>query len=307
MAAASSGFGFGSGGRHALTSKVSGVRSPRLIYGTAWKKENTKSLVKLALSNGFRGIDTACQPKHYNEAGVGEALEEAFREKLVMRSDVFLQTKFTPLFGQDESQPLPYDKNAPLAEQVAQSVKTSLANLRVESIDSLVLHAPLRTFEESCEVWQAMQEWTRKTNDAGVPIVRQIGISNVYSFDALKQLWEFADVKPAVVQNRFIKRFGFDAEIRQFCQQKGIKYQGFSLLTANPRIVSSGAVAAAAERRSITPEAAFFLFAFSLGDFFTPLTGSTSAHHQLHDLRALDAAPLSQKEIEAIEAEMARV
>ena len=37
-----------------------------LFYGTAWKKDKTAHLVVLALKNGFRAIDTACQPKHYN-------------------------------------------------------------------------------------------------------------------------------------------------------------------------------------------------------------------------------------------------
>ena len=46
-----------------------GVAMPRLIYGTAWKKERTTALVELALQSGFRGVDTACQPKHYHEAG----------------------------------------------------------------------------------------------------------------------------------------------------------------------------------------------------------------------------------------------
>ena len=47
---------------------------PRIIYGTAWKNDNTKNLVVKALHAGFRAIDTACQPKHYNELGVGEVL-----------------------------------------------------------------------------------------------------------------------------------------------------------------------------------------------------------------------------------------
>jgi len=49
---------------------------PRLIYGTAWKKERTKDLVVKAVLAGFRGVDTACQPKHYREELVGEALQE---------------------------------------------------------------------------------------------------------------------------------------------------------------------------------------------------------------------------------------
>ena len=51
-----------------------GVRMPWIIYGTAWKKDSTAALVEQAISLGFRGVDTACQPKHYNEAGVGEGV-----------------------------------------------------------------------------------------------------------------------------------------------------------------------------------------------------------------------------------------
>ena len=47
---------------------------PKIMYGTAWKKDATKRLVVKALQTGYRDIDTACQPKHYNERGVGEAL-----------------------------------------------------------------------------------------------------------------------------------------------------------------------------------------------------------------------------------------
>jgi diketogulonate reductase-like aldo/keto reductase len=32
---------------------------PKIIYGTAWKEEKTKFLVKKAIEMGFRAIDTA--------------------------------------------------------------------------------------------------------------------------------------------------------------------------------------------------------------------------------------------------------
>ena len=32
---------------------------PKLLYGTAWKKERTQPLVEQAVRCGFRGIDTA--------------------------------------------------------------------------------------------------------------------------------------------------------------------------------------------------------------------------------------------------------
>lgn len=47
------------------------LKIPIIFYGTAWKKDKTAEYVALALKSGFRAIDTACQPKHYNEFGVG--------------------------------------------------------------------------------------------------------------------------------------------------------------------------------------------------------------------------------------------
>lgn len=44
---------------------------PKILYGTAWKKERTADLVVKAVLAGFRGIDTACQPKHYQSVRKG--------------------------------------------------------------------------------------------------------------------------------------------------------------------------------------------------------------------------------------------
>src|SRR4029078_4851811 len=46
---------------------------PTLIYGTAWKEEETERLTRLAIEAGFRAIDTANQRRHYLEAGGGGA------------------------------------------------------------------------------------------------------------------------------------------------------------------------------------------------------------------------------------------
>lgn len=64
------------------------------IYGTAWKKDQTKRLVKEALVAGFRKVDTAAQPRHYQESLVGEALREAFKEGIVERKDIYVRHEF---------------------------------------------------------------------------------------------------------------------------------------------------------------------------------------------------------------------
>lgn len=57
------------------------------------------------------------QPKHYHEPGVGEALQRLATRHGLPRSQLWLQTKFTPLSGQDPKR-VPYDVKAPLQDQV---------------------------------------------------------------------------------------------------------------------------------------------------------------------------------------------
>ena len=106
------------------TLTINGIEVPRFLYGTAWKEERTQNLTELALQLGFRGIDTANQRRHYHEAAVGQAISASIASGLVVRDDLFVQTKFTFRRGQDHR--LPYDPDAPIATQVEQSFASSL-------------------------------------------------------------------------------------------------------------------------------------------------------------------------------------
>src|SRR5690606_27810859 len=70
---------------------VDGIHVPRFLYGTAWKEAETGRLTRLAIDQGFRGIDTANQRVHYHEASVGEALVDLWAEGQIRREDLFLQ------------------------------------------------------------------------------------------------------------------------------------------------------------------------------------------------------------------------
>lgn len=74
-------------------------KMPKLVYGTAWKKEKTADLVYAALKAGFRAVDTAAQPKHYNEEGVAVGVKRAVDEGIVKRQDLFVWcSKLAPIF-----------------------------------------------------------------------------------------------------------------------------------------------------------------------------------------------------------------
>lgn len=257
---------------------ISGVAMPCLLYGTAWKKDKTADLVTRAVKYGFRGIDTACQPKHYNEAGVGEAIQRLTSEGIA-RKELYVQTKFTPLNGQDPFN-IPYDREAALSDQVAQSFEVSKKNLGVSYVDGLILHSPLENIDKTMVAWQAME---KIYNQRGT---RLIGISNCYDLKTLQQLYEAAFIKPAVLQNRFYQDTGYDNDIREWCQKKKIIYQSFWTLTANPQILSSEIVQKAAHTYQKTAAQIFFRVLVEMG--VVPLTGTCSETHMKEDLEVFN-------------------
>ena len=268
------------------------ARVPDFLYGTAWKEERTPALTELALRTGFRGIDTANQRRHYFEAGVGQALAAAYRAGVVTRADVFLQTKFTYEGGQDHR--LPYDPAASLSTQVSQSMASSLEHLGTDHVDSYVLHGPASGdgwTEHDVEVWAAMV----KERDGGR--TRLLGVSNV-SLRHLHQMVATGAEAPAFVQNRCFARLGWDRDVRAFCRERRIVYQGFSLLTANLEVLRHRLIADIAARREATPAQVAFRFALAVG--MLPLTGTSDAAHMRQDLASRNLT-LAADEVSAIE------
>lgn len=262
------------------------------MYGTAWKEERTRPLTELAVRLGFRAIDTANQRKHYFEAGVGEAIQACLADGVVRREDLFLQTKFTFRGGQDHR--LPYDPQAPISRQVEQSCASSLEHLGVSMIDSYVLHGPSQwegLGPADWEAWRAMEGLVSRG------VVRFLGVSNV-SLDQLQELVAGAKVKPRFVQNRCFAVQGWDREVRQFAQARGMIYQGFSLLTANRPVLMHPLIHQLARKHGRTIPQIVFRFALQVG--MMPLTGTTDEQHMRDDLAVFEFE-LEPDEVRAIE------
>ncbi len=274
------------------TSQIAPI--PAFLYGTAWKEDRSAALTELALRSGFRAVDTANQRRHYFEAGVGEGLAAAYEAGIVRRADLFLQTKFTYRRGQDHR--LPYDAGSSLSGQVAQSLASSLQHLRCDYVDSFVLHGPSSNYDwtaDDAEVWEAM----RHERDAGRG--RLLGVSNV-SLRHLEQMADAGGEAPSFVQNRCYASLGWDREVRLFCRELGIVYQGFSLLTANVDVVHHPMIGTLAARLGATPAQIIFAFARAIG--ILPLTGTSSAEHMKQDLASLQFAlpPDAMRDIESL-------
>ena len=267
------------------------ISIPSFMYGTAWKKEATAGLVLQAVEAGFTAIDTANQLVHYDEARVGEALLQLAKQGIT-RDKLFLQTKFTPVNGQDHR--LPYDARASITRQVQQSFDSSLEHLHTDYLDSYVLHGPYSRrglSAEDWEVWAAIES----LYDAGK--TKTIGISNV-SAEQLSLLCTKARHKPMMVQNRCYAAFGWDQAVREICRAHQIIYQGFSLLTANSGIFTEPDLRALAAKYQTGLAQVVFRFAQQVG--MLPLTGTTNPQHMKDDLQS-DRFTLLLEEIKQIE------
>lgn len=233
------------------------VKIPKLIYGTAWKKERSADLVHQAIKAGFRAIDTAAQPRHYREDLVAQGIRRAIEEGIVTREELYvcihswlkgfrakhrekIQTKFTPPSGQDLNN-MPYSSTSPLKTQVETSLASSFQNFTFPTtnqepyLDALVLHSPLPATSQTLEVFLFLSSY--------VPTkIRSLGISNT-SLNILQFLVAEAKIPPAVVQNRFYADTAYEVPLRAFCRESGILFQSFWTLTGNPSLVRSDVVA----------------------------------------------------------------
>lgn len=262
------------------TLAIDGIRVPRFLYGTAWKEDRTQQLTELALERGFRGIDTANQRRHYDEAAVGRAIAASITKGLVVRDDLFLQTKFTFRRGQDHR--LPYDPGAQVPIQVEQSFTSSLGHLGVERVDAYLLHGPTSSVgltPDDWAAWRAMEA----IHDSGR--ARMLGVSN-FNLEQLQCLWEEARVRPRFVQSRCYAVRGWDRPVREFCRANGVVYQGFSLLTANRQTLAATDLARIAARHGRTIPQTVFRFALEVG--MIPLTGTSDGAHMQADLEVFD-------------------
>ncbi|KAK7199650.1 prostaglandin f synthase [Novymonas esmeraldas] len=172
-----------------------GVKVPQLGIGTWEAKDGTEAVqnVKLAVSAGYRHIDTA----HYykNEASIGQGI----RECGVPRSEIFVTTK---LWNYDHG----YDNALAAFERSRQA-------LGVEYVDLYLIHwpGPNRSY---IETWRAFEKLYEEKK------VRAIGVSN-FEPHHLDDLLANCTVPPMVNQVEMHPHFQ-QKTLRAYCAEKNI-------------------------------------------------------------------------------------
>ncbi|KAB8219548.1 NADP-dependent oxidoreductase domain-containing protein [Aspergillus novoparasiticus] len=273
-------------------------KPPAIIYGTAWQGPEMKPLVCSVISAGINGFDTAEQQKNYSQGLLGDALRLHIGNGLVSRHDLWqVQTKFSPYDNGLSKGTRTYETLEDIATHVYHSVPLSVLELWGSSpssqkgsfsasasasaseayIDCLILHSVLETLTETLAAWSAMESFVPHP-------VRALGISNI-SFARLRTLYDAVVIKPHVVQNTFSPDNGFDSEVRTFCQEKGIFYQGFFIVKRNKSLLKSTAVQEVANTLCVDPEPALMSLVESMG--VSIIFGSSNEEHIKENAEAL--------------------
>ena len=266
------------------------VLTGSLIHGTAERGSGRPLCTAEGLASGYRAIDSAPSPAH-DEDAIGSQIEATMNDPPIKlcRGDVVIQTKFSPATFYSQSPELcPFQLGDIIPVQVLKSIASSLSRLRIDYIDTYMLHRPLRTLQQTFAAWEVMEEIVRQGG------AKQLGLCQT-DLPTLKALCQRADIKPVSIQNHFSKRNDYDSEVRQYCKTQGLIYQAFGVLDPeNKALLAIPSVVDFAHGHNVSFESSLFAHIWASATFhgerFCILDGSRSAHHMIENQRALDRA-----------------
>ena len=204
---------------------ASGARMPAIGLGTFGSDhvsaEQVAEAVRAAAEIGYRHFD--CAAVYGNEHAVGEQFERMWKE-IAPRESFWVTSK------------LWNDKHA--ATDVPASCRQSLRDLRLDYLDSYLVHWPFRNFHPpGCDVSsrspdshayrheEFMETWGEMEKLVEQGLVRHIGTSNV-SMAKLELILRDANVKPACNEMELHPHFQ-QAELVQYLMDRQIQPVGF--------------------------------------------------------------------------------
>jgi 2,5-diketo-D-gluconate reductase A len=176
-----------------------GVAMPQFGLGVfQTPPETTAQVVKMAVEEGYRAVDTASM--YRNEEGVGKALDG--------RTDVFVTTK---LGNSDHG-----------FDATLRAFEDSFRRLRRDKLDLYLIHWPRPRVNRYVESWKAFIRLQREGR------VRSIGVSN-FNRDHLERIIGETGVTPTVNQIELHPCFQQKA-LRKFHDERGITTESWSPL-----------------------------------------------------------------------------
>ena len=197
---------------------------PALGLGT-WKSDpgEVYQAVRGAIKMGYRHID--CAAIYGNEAEIGQAFSDAFKDGDVNREELWVTSKLWC--------------NAHLKEDVRPALEQTLNDLQLEYLDLYLIHMPVALkpeigFPESGADFLSLEEiplsvtWEAMESCVNAGLSRHIGVSN-FSIKKLKAVLEVCVIRPEVNQIE-LHPFLQQNDMLNYCNSENIVLTAYSPL-----------------------------------------------------------------------------
>jgi len=208
-----------------------GDKMHALGLGT-WKSRpgEVGQAVEEAVRAGYRHID--CAPIYGNEAEIGEALRQLFRDGVVQREDLWITSKLW--------------NNAHREQDVGPALERSLRDLQLDYLDLFLIHWPVvfrpgvQTMPSGPEDFLSLDEiptaetWLGMERAAQAGKSRHIGLSN-FSRTKIERLLPHSSIRPAMNQVE-MHPYLQQTDLLDYCHDQHIHLTAYSPLGSRDRI-----------------------------------------------------------------------
>ncbi|TID30714.1 hypothetical protein CANINC_000630 [Pichia inconspicua] len=197
-----------------------GTKIPFVGLGT-WEIYDARTVVREALSIGYRCVDTAVL--YGNEKECGEGIQDWIRDDGGKREDVYYITKLW--------------NNQNGYENAKKAIKECMEKVKhLGYIDLLLIHSPTQGKRMRLETWRAMQEAVEEG------IVKSIGVSN-YGIKHIQELldWDGLKIKP-VANEIEVSPWCMRQELCDFTKSKGLQVIAYAPFSHSYRLNDPDAV-----------------------------------------------------------------
>ena len=240
-----------------LSSSTGGATIPVIGFGTS-SLGNCGEIVAQALKAGYRHIDTAW--KYGTEKGVGEGM----RLSGVPRREIFLTTKVSHEYLR--------------AADFAGSVDESLANLRTDYVDLLLVHWPTIDNIPLAETMEALARAKRQGK------ARHVGVAN-FNIALTEEAMRLCPERFSVLQAEYHPHLD-QRKVLAFCRSAGLIFMAYCPL-GRGRVFKDPVLAGMAKSRGKSIAQIVLRWLVQQGNI-APIPRSANPQHMAESLHVFD-------------------
>lgn len=267
--------------------------------------QQVSSAVDGAIRCGYRMFD--CAAVYGNEDLIGRVFNQAFKEKVVRREELFITSKvWNDMHGKGD---------------VLLSCAKSLKDLQLDYIDAFFVHWPFANYHApgcdgdsrnpdstpfSPEAF--IKTWRQMERLADMGLVRHLGMSNM-TIPKLEAVLPYCRIKPALIEMELHPCFQ-QPELFNYCAERKIQPIGFCPIGSPSRPerdkteadisdIHMSELMEIAERHGVHPAVVCLKWAIGRGQI--PIPFSVHSSEYISNLRCTTQAPLSKEEMETLE------